>query len=78
MEDHSTTPHIAALTEREAARYIGMSVSFLRICRARSLAPAYLKLGRAIRYRCVDLDAFLDARVVTPGANDSRETGAAA
>jgi hypothetical protein len=53
------------LTEKEAARYIGMSRSFLaqsRIngaLRNRTVAPAYLKKGRTIRYRIEDLDKWL-------------------
>jgi excisionase family DNA binding protein len=51
------------LTEKEAARYIGMSRSFL--ARARMIgdknAPSFLKLGRAIRYRITDLNAWLES-----------------
>lgn len=52
--------------EKEAARYIGMSVAFLRQSRCdgnlkgRTQAPPYLKLGRAVRYKISDLDKFLE------------------
>lgn len=59
----------ATLNERDAARYLGLSHYTLRQARARVWAkpyrqpsgPAYLKLGRTVRYRLADLDAYLDA-----------------
>lgn len=54
------------LTEKEAAKYITMSQSFLRQDRmngyrdGRTLGPDFMKLGRAIRYRKEDLDAWLN------------------
>lgn len=53
------------LTEKEAAQYITMSQSFLRQDRmngyreGRTKGPHFMKLGRAIRYRIEDLDAWL-------------------
>ena len=55
-----------ALNETEAAHYIAMSVSFLRHDRMdgklpnRTPGPAYVKVGRTVRYLIEDLDAFLD------------------
>lgn len=60
----------AALTEAEAAMYLSVSRSFLRQDRmyghrlGRAAGPKWLKAGRMIRYRVVDLDAWLEARVV--------------
>jgi predicted DNA-binding transcriptional regulator AlpA len=67
------------LDEREAAAYIGFSAAYLRADRyrghvgAHTPGPAYLRLGRTIRYRREDLDAWLAkhrvARAATkPGA----------
>lgn len=56
------------LFEHEAAKYIAMSESFLRVGRARGVvgnrtpAPPFLKIGRAIRYDRRDLDAWLADR----------------
>lgn len=53
------------LTEKEAAIYIGMSRSFLSQDRMnghrenRTPGPVFLKLGRSIRYRKIDLDEWL-------------------
>ena len=53
------------LTDVEAARYIGMSVAFLRLSRCegtygnRTPGPPYYKIGRSVRYKLEDLDAWL-------------------
>ena len=62
----SVSPNNRALTEREAAQYIAMSCSFLRQDRmngkreGRTPGPAFLKIGRAVRYLKEDLDAWLE------------------
>ena len=54
------------LNEKEAALYVGMSVSFLRIARMegdrknRTAGPSYVKIGRSVRYLISDLDSFLE------------------
>lgn len=54
------------LTEKEAAIYIGMSRAYLSQDRAngvrenRTPGPTFLKIGRAVRYRREDLDAWLN------------------
>ena len=56
----------AALDEKDAGIYIGMSVSFLRKSRMegdrkrRTPGPPYVRVGRTIRYLIRDLDAWLD------------------
>ena len=56
-----------ALTDPQAARYIAMSVSFLKQSRMngdrenRTPGPPFIKIGkRAIRYLREDLDAWLE------------------
>lgn len=47
-------------TEKEAARYLKLSVQTLRNRRAQRRPPTFLKIGnRTIRYRKEDLDAAL-------------------
>ncbi len=60
-------PTHAAVTERDAAIYIGMSPAFLAASRLGrgSPGPAFIRSGRTIRYLLVDLDAWLLARRVT-------------
>jgi predicted DNA-binding transcriptional regulator AlpA len=49
------------LTEKSAAIYIGMSVSWLRQSRNMENpdAPPHLKIGKSVRYLRADLDAWL-------------------
>ena len=69
---HRETPRTPAATiqEPEAAQYVGLSRAFLRQARAQGRGPAYVRVGRAVRYRTSDLDAFLDAHRVE--TRDSR------
>jgi predicted DNA-binding transcriptional regulator AlpA len=57
------------LTEREAAAYLGMSVSWLRNGRSQQRVniPPYVKISNRVRYRRADLDNWLAAHVVMPG-----------
>jgi len=58
------------LDEREAAAYLGISASAMRKWRARQCGPKYARLGRIIRYRQSDMDAFVESRII---AADSSE-----
>jgi predicted DNA-binding transcriptional regulator AlpA len=55
-----------ALSDREAAIYLGMSVSFLRQDRlngyreGRTPGPRWVKIGRSVRYLREDLDDWLE------------------
>lgn len=55
-----------ALNEIEAARYIGMSRSYLAQARMdgyvgnRTDAPRFIKIGRSVRYLLEDLDNWLN------------------
>lgn len=49
----------------EAARYIGLRKCTLEAWRVRGSGPVFLKLGKAVRYRKEDLDAFINARTRT-------------
>lgn len=55
------------LNEREAAGVIGCSVALLRKFRLYGEGPAYVKIGRLVRYRQEDLNAFLDSHRVETG-----------
>lgn len=64
-----------ALSEAEAAQYIGMSRSFLRQDRMnghrenRTPAPPFIKIGRNVRYLRDDLDAWLESHRPTGKAS---------
>ena len=59
----------AALTTSEAAAYLGLATSTLNKWRCSGDGPEFVKLGRAVRYRPEDLDAFLAARRLTSTAS---------
>lgn len=60
------------INERDAAAYIGMSTSYLRISRMRGAtkctdAPPFIRIGHAVRYLPRDLDVWLESRRQSPG-----------
>jgi len=63
---------VKALTEREACRYLSVSRSFLAQGRiyghlpGRTPTPPFYKVGRMVRYRVEDLDAWLEAYRQSP------------
>jgi len=61
---------LAALDERAAARMLSVSPDFLRKFRRTGGGPAYLRLGRVIRYRHVDLVAWLEGRKFQSSAEE--------
>lgn len=53
------------LTVSEAARWAKVSDSFLNKARLTGDGPKFIRLGRAIRYRLADLEAWAQARAAT-------------
>ena len=64
-------PDRVAVAEKEAAKYIGYSVHWLRLARRQGRGPRYLKIQNAVRYRLKDLDEWLDSFLVQPGKKRS-------
>lgn len=60
------------LTESEAAGRLGLKVATLRAWRHQGRGPAYVRLGRAIRYLSADLDEFLCSNRHNPRAGQVR------
>jgi hypothetical protein len=52
------------LNEREAARWLGLSVATMRRRRLLRQPPAWVKLGARVLYRKQDLEFFVTANVV--------------
>jgi len=52
---------IRPLTEADAAARLGLKVATLRAWRHQGRGPAYVRLGRAIRYLEADIEEFLSA-----------------
>lgn len=66
------TPEL--LTSREAAAYLGVSAGTLDIWRSRRSYPIpFVKVGRNVRYRKADLDAFLQRRTKDGGNEDGSQ-----
>lgn len=62
--NESTMLH--TITEKEAAAFLGWSTKTLQNRRWKGLPPQFLRLGRSIRYRVVDLQSYLDSCTVEP------------
>jgi hypothetical protein len=56
----------ALLTEGEAADFLKLSVRTLQAWRLRVAGPAFIHVGRAIRYRRRDLINWVEANTVSP------------
>ncbi|QEZ47469.1 helix-turn-helix domain-containing protein [Cupriavidus oxalaticus] len=67
----SQTAHPDLLTNDEAAAYINVTPRTLEVwrCTNRYSLP-YLKIGRLVRYRKADLDAWLERRTVHASDDD--------
>jgi hypothetical protein len=59
---------IILLTEKEAAEILSLSVSFLQKCRIHGSGgeldrsgPPYIKVGRSVRYRYLDLICWVES-----------------
>jgi len=58
------TKPVAAISEREAARYLGLSEPTLRRHRREGTGPRYVRLSaNRLGYRPADLDAWLESRL---------------
>ena len=51
--------------ERGASAKLRLSVSTLQKMRVSGTGPQYCKIGKAVRYRVSDLDAYMSARIVS-------------
>ena len=60
-----TPQHI--IRERDASRYLDLSVAWLRQRRRYGGGPSFVKIGRAVRYCTEDLDRFLQRHRVESG-----------
>jgi excisionase family DNA binding protein len=62
-----------ALTEREVAELLGLSVATLRAWRHRGKGPRFLRLGRSVRYLPADVDEFVRASAVDTRSDSSSD-----
>lgn len=52
--------------EADAALYLGVSQAYLRKARRLRQGPAFIRVGRMVRYQIRDLDHWLTSHRVTP------------
>lgn len=61
------------LTPKQAAKYVGISEAALRLWRSENKGPRFFKAGeKLVRYRRVDVDQWIEARLSVPVAVESR------
>ena len=65
----ATTAASQPMTESEAAIRLGLKVATLRAWRHQGRGPAYVRLGRAVRYLALDIDEFLNSNRHNPAAD---------
>lgn len=73
MAEHLTPSQLIA--EPDAAAYMGYTVSALRAWRRFNRGPAYVRVGRSVRYLPSDIEAWLAKNRVE--TRESRTTEAA-
>lgn len=67
------TEHPDTLTPKQAARYVGISEGALRLWRGQGKGPVFFRCGeKLVRYRRVDLDSWIQERLSSPAAVESR------
>ena len=63
-----TTPdHTPLLTASDVSQWLATSEAALAQLRYRHEGPAYVHLGRSIRYRAVDVEAYIGENLVGIG-----------
>lgn len=65
------------LRETEAAKFLTRSVASMRLDRKKQRGPVYFRIGRMIRYRMEDLQAFLEAGRVDHGTRGNQQVNVA-
>jgi excisionase family DNA binding protein len=68
--------HSHLVNQKQAAQFLGLSPRTLESWRLTGNGPAYIKVGRRVRYRRSDLEAWLDARRRTSTSDPGSSTGA--
>jgi excisionase family DNA binding protein len=70
--DTAATAAHQPMPESEAASRLGLKVATLRAWRHQGRGPAYVRLGRAVRYLASDIDDFLNSNRHSPGTATER------
>ncbi len=65
----NTPPAERLLTRPEAAELLRVKVQTLAVWACEGRGPAYIKVGRSVRYRREVLEAWLESQTVRPTGN---------
>ncbi|ORB36283.1 helix-turn-helix transcriptional regulator [Mycobacterium persicum] len=65
----------AAVDSIGAAPIVGVSPATLKTWRHKGIGPPYVVIGKRVRYRVRDLEAWLAERTVTPTPRPARAQG---
>ena len=60
------------LSEREVNEEYGLSLPWLRKQRLLRIGPPYCKISRMVKYRRIDIEAYLQARMVRTAAGEDQ------
>jgi predicted DNA-binding transcriptional regulator AlpA len=64
------------LTQRQAAELLCLSERTLERFRVSGIGPKFVRLGKSVRYRAGDVEAWLASRVVGSTSEENRVAGA--
>ena len=56
------------LNEKQAAERLGVAVKTMQQWRHFGRGPKFAKIGRLVKYRGTDLDAYITSRTINPAA----------
>ena len=59
------------MTERQVSETYGLTVPYLRRARRERRGPRFLKVGKLVRYRRTDIEAYLTSHTVETNGNAS-------
>jgi hypothetical protein len=76
MDDCILGPSPALWLPRQAAEYLNVTTGWLANLRTTGDGPPYVKLSRRVYYRRADLDAWINACVLTPASSAGTELAA--
>jgi predicted DNA-binding transcriptional regulator AlpA len=62
------------LNERQVQEIYGFSVPYLRRARRERRGPRFLKVGKLVRYRRTDIEAYLSAHAVETADKPAAQT----
>lgn len=65
-------PPTRLMTRDEVAETYGVSKRHLELAPSRGDGPAFVRIGRSVRYRPIDVEAWLEANLVRPASEHDR------